>query len=210
MAPLMALVGHRFQSRIPLIYLEYQQALMTSSKMFWSSICQFLIEFTQPKACRMQNRFIDFLRHSHSSHYVFQIKKMWRLILFLLLGTSYNLKAPLGRFLKLNFLLLPLLNVTWEHYQNFENMYGNSPSEKDRPSFVATPPQEPKDKNILTCLLAQKWEPPFTVVNATNSAVYIHNVVTVRKIKQNSKYQRVGHVYTHMAQVRFLLEISIQ
>ena len=54
--------------------------------------------------------------------------------------------TPSRRFLKTQ-LPLPLLDPSKEHYQKLDMVYGKPPSEKDRPSYVATPSQEAKDND---------------------------------------------------------------
>ena len=50
-------------------------------------------------------------------------------------------------FQQLSFLPLPLLDVTKEHYSKFDDLFGQSPDEKRRPSYVPTPTEEAKRKD---------------------------------------------------------------
>ena len=50
-------------------------------------------------------------------------------------------------FSKLSFLPLPLLDATKEHYNKFDDLYGQFPDEKDRPSYVPVPSEEAKEQD---------------------------------------------------------------
>lgn len=88
----------------------------------------------------------EFLKdHSHSSHYVFQVKKCT------LSTCSYCTenppRLPVDDFLKVSFFPLPLLDESKEHYKQFDSVYRQLPSEVDRPSRAAEPSTEAKQQD---------------------------------------------------------------
>ncbi len=95
------------------------------------------------KSLRQAASLQEFLKeHSHSSHYVFQVKKCT-------LSTCHYCvqnppRLPADEFSKLSFLPLPLMDESKEHYQVFDSVYGQLPSEIDRPSRSAEPLPEAK------------------------------------------------------------------
>ncbi|SMN01555.1 hypothetical protein SPONL_2127 [uncultured Candidatus Thioglobus sp.] len=72
--------------------------------------------------------------HSHSSHYVFQLKKCTSETCCFC--SDHKICLPSDIFSSLSWLPLPLLDSTKEHYQSFDTIYGQEVSGKDRPSLM--------------------------------------------------------------------------
>ena len=75
--------------------------------------------------------------HCHSSHYLYQIKKCTKNSCSHC--SKHPVRLPQDEFEKLNFIPLPFLNSAKDHYKMFTELYGQCPSEKDRPSLAPTP-----------------------------------------------------------------------
>ena len=85
-----------------------------------------ILESSQPLKSFLKN-------HSHSSHYIFQLKKCTTEAC--VLCSEHKIRLPSDIFSSLTWLPLPLLDLSKEHYQPFELVYGKEVSEKDRPSL---------------------------------------------------------------------------
>lgn len=81
--------------------------------------------------------------HCHSSQYVFQVKKCTDLSCYYC--QEHPVRLPEDMFGGLCFLPLPLLDNSKEHCQEFSSVYGQPPSDKDRPSRVPEPSEEAKE-----------------------------------------------------------------
>ena len=83
-------------------------------------------------------QFLD--THCHSSHYVFQIRKCLHPSCYYC--QQHPLRMDPEKFQDLSLLPLPLLDATKEHYRPFTELYGDQPSEKDRPSMQQSGDQD--------------------------------------------------------------------
>ena len=94
--------------------------------------------------------------HCHSSHYLFQVKKCAKESCSYC--SNHPVRLPQHEYEKLKFLPLPRLNVTKDHYRKFTEVYGQEPSEEDRPSLAPTVSSEAKeaDKENKKLLVAGK------------------------------------------------------
>ena len=94
--------------------------------------------------------------HCHSSSYVFQVKKCMEPACFYC--NQHPIRLPVEKFLELNYLPLPLLDASKEHYQKFGDVFGKPISTADQPSLVAVPTEEQKktDKDRKSLLVATK------------------------------------------------------
>ena len=61
--------------------------------------------------------------------------------------TEHPIRLPPDVFRKLSFLPLPLLDIVKEHFRKFDDLFGQHPDEKGRPSYVPTPSEEAKQKD---------------------------------------------------------------
>ena len=92
--------------------------------------------------------------HCKCSQYMFQIKKCTDTSCFYCVQHPVRLQKEV--FDSLKYLPLPLLDNTKEHYQKFCDLYGQDPSDKDRPSHIPGPSEEAKQvdkgrKSLLVC-----------------------------------------------------------
>ena len=55
---------------------------------------------------------------------------------------QHPIRLPMEQYLELNYLPLPLLDASKEHYLKFEDVYGKPISDADQPSHVAVPLEE--------------------------------------------------------------------
>lgn len=94
--------------------------------------------------------------HCHSSHYLFQVKKCAKESC--LHCSNHPVRLPQAEFENLKFIPLPLLNATKDQYRKFSELYGQHPSEEDRPSRAPTVTSEAKeaDKENKKLLVAGK------------------------------------------------------
>ena len=93
--------------------------------------------------------------HCHSSHYLFQIKKCAKASCPHC--SNHPVQLPQHEFEKLKFLPLPRLNVTKDHYKKFTEVYGQAPSEEDRPSLASVDSEAKEaDKENKKLLVANK------------------------------------------------------
>lgn len=73
--------------------------------------------------------------HCSASRYLFQVKKCGKDT------CSYcclhPVRLPQSEFNRVNFVPLPLMNTSKDHCKKFEELYGQLPSEVDRPSLAA-------------------------------------------------------------------------
>ena len=117
--------------------------------------------------------------HCHSSRYLFQIKKCTKESCSHC--SQHPIRLPQDEFEKLKFIPLPRLNLTKDHYKKFTELYGQSPSEEDRPSLAPTSTSEAKEadkenkklliggkvRSIIVCSVCNK---PRCVYAAANLA----------------------------------------
>ena len=117
--------------------------------------------------------------HCHSSRYLFQIKKCTKESCSHC--SQHPIRLPQDEFEKLKFIPLPRLNLTKDHYKKFTEIYGQSPSEEDRPSLAPTSTFEAKEadkenkklliggkmRSIIVCSVCNK---PRCVYAAANLA----------------------------------------
>ena len=93
-------------------------------------------------------------KHCHSTHYLFQIKKCTEESCFHCGAHPICLSEM---FQDIHFVPLPLLDASKNHYKKFEEMYGQLPSEADRPSITsATSEAKAIDKENKKLLIASK------------------------------------------------------
>ena len=81
--------------------------------------------------------------HCYSSHYLFQVKKCGKDSCSHC--SNHPVRLPQHEFEKVKFLPLPRLNVTKDHYRKFTEIYGQEPSEEDRPSLAPTATSKAKE-----------------------------------------------------------------
>ena len=74
-------------------------------------------------------------KHCHMTRYVFQVKKCRDHSCFYCI--EHPIRMPAKVFDSLSFLPLPRLDKTKEHYRPFSELFGEEPSDVDRPSRVA-------------------------------------------------------------------------
>jgi hypothetical protein len=74
--------------------------------------------------------------HCILTRYLFQVKKCREESC--LYCTTHPVRLPQDQFEQLNWLPLPLMDASKEHYKKFEELYGQLPSEVDRPSLSST------------------------------------------------------------------------
>ena len=126
---------------------QFQQALLFDPTLTQDD----LSAKTLQKATQYQ-KFVS--THCHASQYMFQIKKCNSS------ECEYCCEHPVRLspevFETLSFLPLPLLDSTKEHYQKFDVLYGQRPSDKDRPTRVPAPSEEAKEvdktrRSLLVC-----------------------------------------------------------
>ena len=86
-----------------------------------------------------------FQKHCHSSHYVFQIRKCTDKSCNYCAGHPITLPSEVFR--EHSFLPLPLLDQSKEHYRKFADVFGQTPNEKDHPSYVPTPSDQAKQRD---------------------------------------------------------------
>ncbi len=79
-------------------------------------------------------------QHCHISKYAFQIRKC--LLDSCQYCSSHPVRISLEEFKLINFLPLPLLDASKDHYKPFKDIYGTTPLEKDRPSLKSTKSSE--------------------------------------------------------------------
>ena len=93
-------------------------------------------------------------KHCHSSHYLF--KKCGQDSCYYCL--EHPVRLPQSEFERLNFIPLPLMNATKDHYKSYQDLYGQVPSEVDRPSKAPTVNSEAKavDRENSKLLVAGK------------------------------------------------------
>jgi len=104
------------------------------------------------KSAPSLERFME--NHCHASKYVFQVKKCTDVSCFYC--QEHPIRLPEDVFHSLSFLPLPLLDNSKEHYKDFSIVYGQVPSDIDRPSRIPEPSEEAKEldkgrKSILVC-----------------------------------------------------------
>ena len=73
--------------------------------------------------------------HSSASRYLFQVKKCRKDTCSYC--CQHPVRLPQSEFNRVNFVLLPLMNTSKDHCKKFEELYGQLPSEVDRPSLAA-------------------------------------------------------------------------
>ena len=78
--------------------------------------------------------------HSHSSQYAFQLKKCGKSDCNYCIQNPVRLQPEI--FHELSVLPLPLFDTTGEHYKKSDEVYGQQPSDKDRPSLSRGPSDE--------------------------------------------------------------------
>ena len=79
---------------------------------------------------------------------------------------QHPIRLPKEQFLELNYLSLPLLDASKEHYLKFEDVFGKSISDADQPSLVAVPSEEQTDRDRKSVQL-------LCVVNVASLVVYM-------------------------------------
>ena len=95
--------------------------------------------------------------HCNSARYLFQIKKCGKDTCSYC--TTHPVQLHQSEFDKLKFIPLPLINATKDHYKKFDELYGQPPSEVDRPSLSSgSVPSEAKavDRENKKLLVAAK------------------------------------------------------
>ena len=132
--------------------------------------------------------------HCHVSAYMFQVKKCSEP------SCTYCIKHPIqlepDRFSQLNFVPLPLLDSSGDHYQSFSDLYGKPLSNKDRPSRVATPTDEQValDRERKSLLVAGKVRMTISCDECKKPrCIYAQSVLTgdQRKMLEDIKDSRV-------------------
>ena len=74
--------------------------------------------------------------HSHVSTYAFQLRKCT--LDTCAYCTSHPVRMPLEQFSSLCYLPLPILDSSGQHFKHFKEVYGQLPSEQDKPSLGST------------------------------------------------------------------------
>ena len=92
--------------------------------------------------------------HCSSSHYIFQIKICGKDTCSFC--SRHPIRLPPSEFEKCKFVPLPLLNLTKDHYKSYSELYGQPPSEADRPSSVVTSDAKAADVESKRLLIASK------------------------------------------------------
>ena len=82
--------------------------------------------------------------HCKCSQYMFQVKKCTDASCLYCVQHPVHLHVQKEVFDSLSYLPLPLFDNTKEHYQKFFDIYGQDPSDKDRPSLIPCPSEEAK------------------------------------------------------------------
>lgn len=152
MAPLLITLGQRFQSMkikgeavklgVPATQDEMTELFSLSAFIDPSLERDKLTKEHLTKATALQS----FLKkHCHSSHYVFQLRKCTDETCYYC--AEHPIRLPPDVFHELSFLPLPLLDITKEHYKKFDDLFGQHPDEKGRPSYVPTPSEEAKQRD---------------------------------------------------------------
>ena len=91
----------------------------------------------QKKGLKKAKDFQNFMdAHCHRSTYAFQLRKC--LLDTCAYCSSHPVRMPLEEFNSLCYLPLPILDDTGHHFKPFKQVYGQLPSEKDRPSLGCT------------------------------------------------------------------------
>ena len=75
-------------------------------------------------------KFMD--KHCNASHYVFQVRKCLDASCYFC--QDHPIRMPIEDFKTLAYLPLPLLDSAKEHYRPFDELFGQNPSDQDRPS----------------------------------------------------------------------------
>ena len=92
--------------------------------------------------------------HCHETHYMFQVKKCSDSVCYYC--AQHPVRLPQDIFTGFQFVPLPLLNSSKDHYKKFSDLYGEISSDKDRSSRTPVPSEEEKQvdrgrKSLLMC-----------------------------------------------------------
>jgi hypothetical protein len=135
-------------------------------------------------------------QHCHSTHYLFQIKKCTKESCSHC--SKHPVRLPQDEFEKLKFIPLPLFNSAKDHYKEFAEVYGQCPSEEDRPSLAPTSTSEAKeaDKENKKLLVAGKVR-TIIVCSDCNKPRCVYAAASLASVERNRlKCLAETHVYT--------------
>ena len=89
---------------------------------------------------------VIFWKRLRFSYYVFQIRKCTDKSCYYC--AEHPIRLPAEVFCELSFLPLPLLHHSKEHYKKFADVFGQTPNEKDHSSYILTPSNQAKQRDL--------------------------------------------------------------
>ena len=129
-----------------------------------------------------------------SSHYLFQIKKCGKDTCSFC--SRHPIRLPPSEFEKFKFVPLLLLNLTKDHYKSYSELYGQPPSEADRPSSVVTSDAKAADIENKKLLIASKVRGVIVCVECNKPrCVYAASTLSYQK-KTLLKLAKDTNIYT--------------
>ena len=110
------------------------ESVFEEVKMIDASLQQGCLRKKELMRAKDFHNFMD--AHSHKSAYALQLRKCS--LDTCAYCSSHPVRMPLEEFNSLCYLPLPILDASGQHFKPFKEVYGQLPSEKDRPSLGYT------------------------------------------------------------------------